>query len=76
MNKIPLSGKNDKKARRMDTMEISMSADEVLQEIKQLSESGTNLSKKKIKKANPELMRSALHYFPDWDSAIERSKSI
>ncbi|MFE8699597.1 hypothetical protein ACFYKX_03050 [Cytobacillus sp. FJAT-54145] len=54
-------------------MEVSMSHADVLQQIKQLKDSGANLSKKQVKKAHPQLMRSALHYFPDWDSAIERS---
>lgn len=61
--------------REVVIMDVTMSSTEVLQEIKKLNEKGTNLSKKQIKKANPELMRSALHYFPDWDSAIERSIS-
>lgn len=56
-------------------MDVTMSSSEVLQEIKRLNESGTKLNKKQIKKENPELMRNALHYFPDWDSAIERSIS-
>jgi hypothetical protein len=56
-------------------MDVTMSSAEVLQEIKRLSQDGVNLSKKQIKKANPQLMRSALHYFPDWESAIERSIS-
>lgn len=56
-------------------MDVTMSSAEVLEEIKRLNMSGSNLNKKHIKKANPQLMRSALHYFPDWDSAIERSIS-
>lgn len=56
-------------------MEVSMSSAEVLQEIKQMNVEGLSLSKKMVKKNNPQLMRSALHYFPDWESAIERSIS-
>lgn len=56
-------------------MEVNMSSDEVLHTIKQLSTDGETLSKKQIKKSHPELMRSALHYFPSWDNAIERSIS-
>jgi hypothetical protein len=56
-------------------MDVTMSSAEVLEEIRRLNSSGSNLSKKHIKKSNPHLMRSALHYFPDWDSAIERSVS-
>ncbi|WP_209123251.1 hypothetical protein [Alkalihalobacillus sp. BA299] len=54
-------------------MEVNMSPEEVILEIKQLSVNGENLSKKSVKKAYPQLMRSALHYYPDWDSAIEKS---
>ncbi|GIN61029.1 hypothetical protein J27TS8_10220 [Robertmurraya siralis] len=56
-------------------MEVTMSSAEVLEEIKRLNSNGSNMSKKFVKKANPILMRSALHYFPDWESAIERSIS-
>lgn len=56
-------------------MEISLGPDEVMNQIKDLHERGETLSKKKVKKMHPQLMRSALHYFPDWDSAINRSLS-
>ena len=52
-----------------------MSSEEVLNAIRELNEKGDNLNKKNVKKTNPQLMRSALHYFPSWDSAIERSMS-
>jgi hypothetical protein len=55
------------------SMDVTLSSNEVVHQINQLRASGESLSKKKIKKSNPELMRSALHYFPDWDHAIERS---
>ncbi|WP_332694971.1 hypothetical protein [Halalkalibacter lacteus] len=54
-------------------MEVNMNAEQVIMEIQQLSANGASLNKKKIKKTHPELMRSALHYFPNWDNAIERS---
>jgi hypothetical protein len=54
-------------------MEVTMSSEEVLMEIQNLSASGENLNKKMVKKSNPQLMRNALHYFPSWDNAIERS---
>lgn len=56
-------------------MDVTMSSTEVLEEIRRLNSSGESLSKKQIKRAHPQLMRSALHYFPDWDTAIERSVS-
>lgn len=54
-------------------MEVNMSSEEVLLEIQGLKARGTNLNKKQVKKTNPQLMRNALHYFPSWDEAIERS---
>jgi hypothetical protein len=54
-------------------VEVNMSAEQVITEIQQLSAGGASLNKKKIKRSHPELMRSALHYFPNWDHAIERS---
>jgi hypothetical protein len=56
-------------------MEVNMSSEEVLMEIQNLNASGQNLNKKLVKKTNPQLMRNALHYFPSWDSAVERSIS-
>lgn len=55
------------------SMEVNMSSEEVLLEIQGLKARGTNLNKKQVKKTNPQLMRNALHYFPSWDEAIERS---
>jgi hypothetical protein len=54
-------------------MEVNMSSEEVLMAINELNEKGGNLNKKTVKKTNPQLMRNALHYFPSWDEAIERS---
>jgi hypothetical protein len=54
-------------------MEVNMSSNEVLSQISQLHKNGEPLNKKKVKKAYPELMRSALYYFPDWDHALSES---
>lgn len=54
-------------------MEMEMSAEQVISSITQLHSSGEVLAKKKIKKSHPELMRSALHYFPSWEHAIKES---
>ncbi|MBB6452169.1 hypothetical protein HNQ94_000590 [Salirhabdus euzebyi] len=54
-------------------MEVNMSSEEVLQQIRLLNQNGGKLNKKWVKKNNPQLMRSALHYFPNWDSALEKS---
>lgn len=54
-------------------MEMDMSVDEVVTSINQLRSDGQVLAKKKVKKSHPELMRSALHYFPSWEHAIKES---
>ncbi|MEG6615919.1 hypothetical protein V6C27_05685 [Peptococcaceae bacterium 1198_IL3148] len=55
-------------------MDVDMSVDEVLAQIRQLRNDGQSLSKKKIKQSHPELMRSALYYFPSWEHAIDNIK--
>ena len=54
-------------------MEVTMSADEVISAIQSLRSKGEQLNKKKIKTNHPDLMRHALHYFPDWNAAIEKA---
>jgi hypothetical protein len=54
-------------------MDIDMSVDQVISSISQLHSSGEAMAKKKVKKSHPELMRSALHYFPSWEHAIKES---
>ncbi|MGP7815668.1 hypothetical protein [Niallia sp. 01092] len=54
-------------------MEVNMTAEEVMIAIQQLQSRGENLTKKKVKQSHPDLMRHALHYFPDWNSAIAKS---
>jgi len=55
-------------------MDINMTPEDVMFTIKQLHSAGENLNKKKVKQSHPELMRHALHYFPDWNSAVEKSQ--
>lgn len=55
-------------------MDLSMTADDVMLAIQQLRSNGMNMNKKKVKQSHPELMRHALHYFPDWNSAVEKSE--
>ncbi|MCD8500894.1 MAG: hypothetical protein LRY71_03460 [Bacillaceae bacterium] len=54
-------------------MEIDMSVDQVLETITSIHSTGQTLAKKKVKKSHPELMRSALHYFPSWEHALKES---
>jgi lambda repressor-like predicted transcriptional regulator len=50
-----------------------MSADEVLNYIAQLHNNGESLAKKNVKKLHPDLMKNALHYYPSWDHAIQKT---
>lgn len=54
-------------------LEAQYSPEEVLTQIQQLNQSGITLNKKKIKQSHPELMSSALYYYPSWQHAIEES---
>lgn len=54
-------------------MDLQMSADEVVASIARLHGDGTPLSKKSVKKSHPELMKSALYYYPSWEHALEKS---
>ncbi|MEB3100866.1 hypothetical protein [Ferviditalea candida] len=53
-------------------METSMSPEEVLARLQQLQESGISLSKKNVKKTDPELMKNALYYFANWEHVMQR----
>ncbi|WP_408009866.1 hypothetical protein ACJROX_06110 [Pseudalkalibacillus sp. A8] len=56
-------------------MEASMSVEEVVQQISDLAKKeGGALRKKQVKKSNPELMKNALYYFPNWDAALDQCK--
>lgn len=57
-------------------MDVNMSADEILNQIKQLQADGGSLSKKKVKQSHPDLMRSALFYFPSWEHAIQNAEAL
>lgn len=55
-------------------MDVSMSMEEVVQQISELvRQEGEPPRKKQIKKSNPELMKNALYYFPSWENAIKQS---
>jgi hypothetical protein len=57
-------------------MDITLGADEVIHRIRQLQSTGETLSKKQIKQKDPELMRSALFYFPSWEHALKNAESL
>lgn len=54
-------------------MEIPMEADEVLSRIKQLQSDGSSVNKKQVKQSDPDLMRSALYFYPSWEHALKNA---
>lgn len=59
----------------MSVLDITLGADEVIHRIKQLQSNGEAVSKKQVKQSDPELMRSALFYFPSWEHALKNANS-
>jgi hypothetical protein len=59
----------------VNKVEAKMSMEKVIAEIKQLENNGESLSKKKVKQSYPELLQSALFYFPSWEHAIQNSQN-
>jgi len=57
-------------------MDVALNADQVLARIRQLQEKGVSISKKQVKQSDPELMRSALFYFPSWEHALKNAESV
>jgi hypothetical protein len=54
-------------------MDISMSLDELTSQMMDLHNRGETLTKKHVKKEHPEIMKSALYYFPSWEHALGRA---
>ncbi|MDH6373612.1 hypothetical protein M2444_005444 [Paenibacillus sp. PastF-3] len=57
-------------------MEIPLEADEVLTRIKKLQTDGSSISKKQVKQSDPDLMRSALFFFPSWEHALKNANLL
>lgn len=57
-------------------MDITLGSDEVISRIRQLQSSGGTVNKKQVKQQDPELMRSALHYFPSWEHAVKNANLL
>ncbi|MEF2967454.1 hypothetical protein V3851_16630 [Paenibacillus sp. M1] len=57
-------------------MDITLDADQVINRIRQLQQSGVSVSKKHVKQSDPQLMRSALFYFPSWEHALKNAENI
>ncbi|SET45623.1 hypothetical protein SAMN03159358_1735 [Paenibacillus sp. NFR01] len=51
-----------------------MGSDDVINRIREIQTTGGNLNKKQIKQHEPELMRSALYYFPSWEHALKNAE--
>lgn len=54
-------------------MQLDMSAEEVLSQIKDLHGNGEPLTKRKVKETHPTLLKNALYYYPSWEHAIKQS---
>ena len=55
-------------------MDITLGADEVINRIRELQLNGETINKKQVKQTDPELMRSALFYFPSWEHALKNAE--
>ncbi|WP_410772161.1 hypothetical protein [Fontibacillus sp. BL9] len=57
-------------------MDITLDADQVISRIKELQKNGVSVSKKQVKQSDPQLMRSALFYFPSWEHALKNAEIV
>jgi hypothetical protein len=57
-------------------MEISMTVNEVLSQLRQLQESGKSVNKKKLKESHPKLVENALYYYPSWEHALRATEKV
>lgn len=55
-------------------MNVPLTSKEVITQIQKLQNEGQSLKKKEVKQLYPDLMRSALYYYPSWQHALEESK--
>ncbi|NRD79010.1 hypothetical protein HPT25_16735 [Bacillus sp. BRMEA1] len=55
-------------------MDVLLTSKQVITQIQNLHNEGKSLKKKEVKQLYPDLMRSALHYYPSWQHALEESK--
>jgi hypothetical protein len=52
-------------------MQVEMTAQEVLEHILELHNSGHPITKRKVKESYPTLFRNALYYYPSWEHAVK-----
>ncbi|WP_179874412.1 hypothetical protein [Bacillus sp. AFS002410] len=55
-------------------MDVKLTSKEVITQIQKLHNEGNTLRKKEVKQNYPDLMRSALYYYPSWQHAVDESK--
>ena len=55
-------------------MDVLLTSKEVITQIQNLNNEGKSLKKKEVKQLYPDLMRSALYFYPSWQHALEESK--
>ena len=56
-------------------MDVPLTSKEVITQIQKLQNEGKSLKKKEVKQLYPDLMRSALYYYPSCQQAVEESKA-
>ncbi|MDR4950348.1 hypothetical protein [Neobacillus cucumis] len=56
-------------------MNVPLTSKEVITQIQKLQHEGQSLKKKEVKQLYPDLMRSALYYYPSWQQAVEESQT-
>jgi hypothetical protein len=56
-------------------MNVPLTSKEVMTQIQKLQNEGQSLKKKEVKQLYPDLMRSALYYYPSWQQALEVSQT-
>jgi hypothetical protein len=56
-------------------MDVPLTSKEVITHIQKLQSEGQSLKKKEVKQLYPDLMRSALYYYPSWQHALEESNT-
>jgi len=55
-------------------LDVLLTSKEVITQIQNLNNEGKSLKKKEVKQLYPDLMRSALYFYPSWQHALEESK--
>jgi hypothetical protein len=52
---------------------LNLTAEQVQQKIRQMHQTGANMTKRFVKKADPELLRHASYYYPSWEHACKET---